>query len=381
MNGKHSETGTARSRNKRRFRLSLHRFVAILVLGLLVSRIQTSPFFIYEEDGSTIDQPHNSRHQSGSIRPATWRQWLSDHDNSTHTQVSVLKLEPTSLHTDWGCGISMQLLFETRSTFDPIPSFTKAFFKASHADMFHYDAESHLREIKAYYLDQILKTHVVLPCIGYRLDRGQQVQNEEHWSTISKNLECVTTGDTTTTTTASVEGSIMLWMNGIEGVSKERIVESSKQQSMEEQSEAESAMNYALFHYLGACMKSEHNHFSQKRNKVYVAIDNDRCMTPRAIFSNRETVPELHFNRIKLWENLVYERICHIPHHRFPVIRVVRDANGLVSSRLKQALQTDALSRELLESQPEAFDEIDERIHKLAEYILQNCPNGGEIAA
>ena len=145
-------------------------------------------------------------------------------------------------------------------------------------------------------------------------------------------------------------------------------------------------------------MKSEHNHFSYRKKKRkdhssvlhnsgrrYIAIDNDRCMTPRNIFSNREIVPDLHFNRIQLWEKLVFERICFVPLHSLPVLRVVQEAatlssssdtttSNLISSRLQKALENDALSNELLKSEPEAFYEIDERIKKLGEYVKKKCP-------
>lgn len=146
-------------------------------------------------------------------------------------------------------------------------------------------------------------------------------------------------------------------------------------------------------------MKSEHNHFSYRKKKKhkssaadgddfsrhYVAIDNDRCMTPKSVYSNRKVVPELHFNRIKLWENMVFKQICEATTHELPVFQVVQEAAAVirkdatnskrtVSSRLLKALENDALSHELLSSQPEAFREIDERIYKLSEYIRNRCP-------
>ena len=247
--------------------------------------------------------------------------------------------------------------FSNKNRGGTCPFHNQGIFQAAYTDMFHYDAESHLREVKAFYLDQILKTNVVLPCIGYHLDPRQiQVNDENTWSIIRENLKCVNEKPSKPNASsdhgmATVEGFIMLWMYDLQTVDKEQIVRKSRLFNsgkhdvvtlQKDREELESAMNYAIFHYLGACMKSEHNHFSYKKKKKrrndssvdvnfgrqYVAIENDCCMTPKAVFSNREVVPDSHFNRIQLWEKLVFERICQISHYRFPVLQVVREASA-----------------------------------------------------
>ena len=282
--------------------------------------------------------------------------------------------------------------------------------------MSHYDAESHLREIKAFYLDRILGTGVVPPCVGYRLDRRHVLEDDETWAVVPKLLACTRkNGNENATATATAagegrgeetyEGSIMLWTDGLRGVKKGKIAEGARLlpsadydggNSTQEDyllEEHRSATNYAIFHYLAACMKSDHNHFAYGKKgwshgpspgvrnlgQRYVAIDNDRCMTPEAIYNNRK-VPREHYDRIRLWEGLVFETVCRVQHHRLPVMRVVREAAAgggggrLVSSRLVKALGDDALSNELTSSQPEAFAEIDRRINKLNEHIQKNCP-------
>jgi hypothetical protein len=390
--------------------------MTVTALGLLLSKIRNIPSFDSLESATyspPVDKKYiNEAGAFGDVMPNIWRQWVAKHSNGTDTAISIYKVEPVSQHTDWGCGISIQLLFQRRTQSERIPSTTKAFFKASYADMTHYDAESHLREIKAYYLDRILKTNVVLPCVGYHLDRQQLVEDDKNWKFIQENHECVNeklgkSDATSNHGTDSFEGSIMLWMYDLNQVEKEKIVKSARLfdssghdvgRQHEHTEELESAMNYAIFHYLGACMKSEHNHFSYRKKRKnssdgstksarqYVAIDNDRCMTPEAVFSNRDVVPDLHFNRIQLWEQLVFGRICLVSHHKLPVIRVVREAaaaagkgvddvnSGPISSHLLKALENDVLSSELANSQPEAFSEIDKRINRLGEYIQKNCP-------
>ena len=381
--------------------------VLLSILGILVilmAKNQVIPSFDCQESSYySALYPHQNKSDHydeagafGDIMSEDWRQWLAKRSNETETAITMSNVEPTSLHTDWGCGISMQLLFHTRTQSLPIPITTKTFFKASYADMLHYDAESHLREIKAFYLDQILQTNVVLPCVGYHLDRRRILEDVEKWGIIRGNLECI--DEKKRGADSSVEGSIMLWMYDLEEVEKETIVESAGllnedvERHQEDEEELLSAMNYAIFHYLGACMKSEHNHFSYRKKKRgdhnavddnfgrrYIAIDNDRCMTPKQIFSNREIVPDLHFNRIQLWENLVFQRICHVPLHRLPVMRIVQEAayeateSSTISHRLRKALEADVLSNELLNSEQEAFNEIDDRIFKLGDYVRKKC--------
>jgi hypothetical protein len=138
-------------------------------------------------------------------------------------------------------------------------------------------------------------------------------------------------------------------------------------------------------------MKSEHNHFAIKGSKgsqqqrqkvrkdaddmVFVAIDNDRCMTPREVYAH-PSVPAMHAARITLWESLV---LNEIPCQNFPkdlVESILEQSSifmtGTVSTRLKEALQQDPLADFLLASPSEAFDEIDDRVRNLVQR-LQNC--------
>jgi hypothetical protein len=475
-------------------------------------KVEVAEEEVVEKEGDNNEYKHKYR----------WREWLLERQeqqqqNSNDKVITIHKVKPISLHTDWGCGFSMQVYFETpkiaSSTIASTSSSTahttsssasrttektiKAFFKSSYADMTHYDAESHLREIKAYYLDQILKTYVVLPCVGYQfssqqLQQQQQDNNNNDKKKATKktlgiiydNLDCTRENKegnsndhhqqqqekTNSTTIIAADGSIMLWLDGIEDVDKEAIVKHARifkttssndsdndvdgmtagqLKKLKQHQKQISAINYAIFHYLGACMKSEHNHFryisknnhnknknkkkneneneknsnhhdqpsslffnnndddeqangfgSSINNRYYTAIDNDRCMTPKSIYSNTTIVPELHFNRIELWKNLVFERICDYVsfneelrynhrHYQLPVLSVVQEAavlashnsgssirsnsRSLISNRLIEALKGDVLSYELIMSQPEAFTEIDDRINKLGKYIRDKC--------
>ena len=60
-------------------------------------------------------------------------------------------------------------------------------------------------------------------------------------------------------------------------------------------------------------MKSKHTHFIYWAQNRFMAIDNDRCLTPQAI-SHDPNVPKEHAQRVKQWEDLVFQ-ICDFPAH------------------------------------------------------------------
>ena len=288
--------------------------------------------------------------------PSHWRQWLEIHYNNDSSHLSHLK---TASVSGWGCGFSLQMAFPDSSH--------RAFFKAQHANMSYFDAESHLREIKASYLDRILGTNSTLPCVGHRMMVPAQRENATLWTNVLRELNCINPNSKD----KYVEGSMMMWLEGLENIEREEIVKQARNRN-------ENALNHVAFHYLGGCMKSEHNYFYYKKGNMFTAIDNDRCLTPEAI-SYAPNVPRLHFNRIQLWKQLTYELACHLPRKlqlflQEAAAAAAADNNKLaVSDRLVEALRGDVLSQELLASQPEAFVEIDQRIHQLATYIHTNC--------
>eukprot|EP00531_Pseudo-nitzschia_arenysensis_P010666 CAMPEP_0116132316 /NCGR_PEP_ID=MMETSP0329-20121206/9480_1 /TAXON_ID=697910 /ORGANISM="Pseudo-nitzschia arenysensis, Strain B593" /LENGTH=407 /DNA_ID=CAMNT_0003626817 /DNA_START=1 /DNA_END=1224 /DNA_ORIENTATION=- len=357
-------------------KLSLYRFVGILLLGVLVSRLFFLESFLesflqddkisnrttYTYDNRASISGHNlykslekdGNHDNpipllilipelttsenrafGDITHDTWQQWLAEHDsNSNQTKLNILETK-THGGPGGGCGISLQLNFDIQKRQSPIPSSssttTKAFFKIAHANMSHHQAESHLREIKAYYLDRILQTNAVLPCAGYTLD-SRQVADTDKWNMITENLKCEEAEAVKTAN--SVQGSMMLWLKDLGRTKKRQIVESAENNTLvdDKPNEFTSAMNYAFFHYFGACMKSDHNHFAKvlekgdEREHIYVAIDNDRCMIPKSIYADSNVVPGRKMRRLSMWEDLVYKRICDIPHELFPVVGVIREA-------------------------------------------------------
>merc|ERR1712107_309395 len=117
-------------------------------------------------------------------------------------------------------------------------------------------------------------------------------------------------------------------------------------------------------------------------------------MVPKSVYLNRKNVPKLQYHRMHSWMDVVFNKdvLCQYVKYDLPVLRVVQEtaaaakgpvskSNGSnnvanyapISRRLMDALKNDILSDQLLQSQPESFIEIDERVHKLNEFITKKC--------
>lgn len=122
-------------------KLSLYRFVGILLLGVIVSRL----FFLESFLRSFLQDDNVAKSKDGKHKPEvtisenrafgdvthdTWQQWLAEHDaDSNHTKLNILKGKG---NTGTGCGVSFQLYFESQiwqQSSIPSTSNTKAFFQ------------------------------------------------------------------------------------------------------------------------------------------------------------------------------------------------------------------------------------------------------------
>ena len=292
-----------------------------------------------------------------------WRNWLSARflQESTH-------LKKATLYT--GCGLSMRMNFSSSN-------WQSAYFKlAISEDMLSFWAESHLREIKAGYLDRLLGTGVVAPCVGKRFNyetvKESIVGGSVQQQILDNNTLCLPdSGDLT--------GAVSLFMRGAEEGSKKDVFSAAFAYREKVQqfngTRFTSAISYAVFHYLAGCMKSDHNHF-RVNNTRFVAIDNDRCFTPEHLI-NRPGISNYEFNIFHLWEVLVFAT-CHFPSK---VVAFLEEAtsdnnNTVLSEKFVVALSEDALAEELLSSQPEAFSDMDNRATRLVQHI-RACKEGG----
>ena len=308
------------------------------------------------------------------LAPKTWRQWLSG-----HSVFGIRKLRTASLYTT-GCGISMKVDFRSNATASTKLAASKiqhsAYFKHSTTDMSHYDAESHLREIKAYYLDRLLETNVVLPCVGHVLYRDSSLTmlTREQQVYVDKHTKCAASQDD-----EGISGSLMLWLDGIKQIPHKKIIEIALAPPKTASNTSNSALHYAIFHYVGGCMKSDHNHFyyknQEKRQIHFTAIDNDRCFTPEAISFNKTVVPKYHRERLRQWERMLFQDDSAGALCQNPVAKSLMSQRGrpLLSQQLQQELGKDSLATQLLASQPETFGEMDSRVAKLVEHLLETC--------
>ena len=298
--------------------------------------------------------------------PQQWRTWLFSEDNQK-TVTGAKGLRPDISQS--GCGLSMKVRFNNSTKL-------KAFFKHNEeVESYQYDilGESHLREIKASYLDAILGTNVVLPCVGYHIQPFQVLKEESSKRVVAENSYCSFNNRKVDYDDRVVGGSLMMWTEGIQQVPKQKIVHEAMHKNNEY------AMKYALFQFLAACPKTDHNHFGISlsneppdeefpRDMFYASLDNDRCLAPRSIILDR-TLHRKEKKRFYTWRDVVLGT-CTFPSdiRKF----IIDTADGVlpkISSVLVKSLKEDELADHLLTLQPESYPEIDERVDLLAKHM------------
>ena len=267
-----------------------------------------------------------------------------------------------------GCGFAVQIDFNGQN--DKQQSF-KAFFKTAYPRNYdHRDAESHYREIKACYLDKILGTRAVPPCTGYRL-RYQDVRNATLQNMMYKYVQCEPARNSTND--HFIEGSVQLWQEGVYEVDGYKIFKDAHENFTILQHDR--AIRSAVFIFLGQCMKSHRNYFAYDNDR-YIVIDNDRCLAPDAVASLGKKK-----YRQKEWRKVVFE-VCSFPVDLVLTIHKLtsRDLSPLnVSDRLVMALEEDELSNnDQLTTHAEVFQEIDNRVFKLAHH-MKECIEKGQL--
>lgn len=236
-------------------------------------------------------------------------------------------------------------------------------------------SESHLREIKAAYLDEILGLNVVPRTIGFRIEYDAfeasiaVVKSSTDKSLLESNLWCMPQRSEWNRT---VPGSLMIFYDGVESVPRGQLLIQHKRRRND--ATKRSALRYATLLYLAGCVKSEHNHFMWNK-KIFLAIDNDRCFMPRRTVEQLESeTPAVYDRRVRMFEHFVFSS-CAFPDSFIAGLARMTGKNQsrpALSQQLRSALANDALASDLLEIQPETFDELDERVTKLWSHI-QTC--------
>ncbi|KAL3932757.1 MAG: hypothetical protein SGARI_003876 [Bacillariaceae sp.] len=177
--------------------------------------------------------------------PMQWKEWLA----SQPVSKGVTRFEPDISLS--GCGMSTKVKFNDDKS-------QRGFFKYNDEEEGfenHIDSESHYREIKAAHFDKIVQTNVVLPTVGYHLKTLDVLRMKETKEELDEVMVCESKSNEIYNTTGVLEGSMMMWVDGISDVYREEILDAALIDSNE------SAIRYALFLYLAACAKTDHNHF------------------------------------------------------------------------------------------------------------------------
>jgi hypothetical protein len=332
----------------------------------------------YDSDDAMISTSATNQHavvwndnkmDAFTMPQSEWRRWLDDHP--------VLEGQHLRKGTFWrtGCGISMILKFGTSDS-DNNHNTPTAFLKYSIAkDKKHYTAEYHHREIMSGYLDRVLGTQVAPPAVGHRfayaeLETSVSTQDEQH--VLARSTQCGRTS------AEYLDASVMLFLNNVTLSRIDVVEEAARSFDINNNNNnnnnelGQSAIHYAVFHYLAGCMKSTHNHFVYQQ-KRFIAIDNDRCFTPEAVM-NAKHVPAKDYEQFHVWVTILYNT-CQFP---LPIVEMLEHAtnndnnendNRLLSRQLQVALQEDPMADQLLKLQPETFDEMDRRAETLMEHI------------
>jgi hypothetical protein len=241
--------------------------------------------------------------------------------------------------------------------------------------LYHIDEESHYQEIKVAHFDVLLQRNIVAPTVGYRLKPLEILQSERNKQEVEDLMDCESKSNRIYKETKVLEGSLMLWVDGLGTFDRKDIVDAALNESNE------NAIRYALFHYLGACGKTDHNHFGLRMDEqssdcsdsltkpMYVALDNDRCFQPKSI---QEKYKRLYKPMFKAWKHVVYSTCAFPPHIVNLILETHKGSKPPLSKRLKEPLQEDILAEDILALHPESYAEIDERVSKLAQH-LENC--------
>eukprot|EP00761_Pharyngomonas_kirbyi_P001379 gb/GECH01001383.1/.p1 GENE.gb/GECH01001383.1/~~gb/GECH01001383.1/.p1 ORF type:complete len:908 (+),score=173.20 gb/GECH01001383.1/:1-2724(+) len=310
-------------------------------------------------------------------------QYMSDQVPSLHTEIPSLKsfrslnqalealringleeasnLKLASLYTS-GCGISMSASLRVKNDFS-----VKVFIKSTLTDLSDCDGETYLREVKTSYLDLLLGRKLTPPTIGRVLtwqDMKDLFGNEakEKTKTIMKHTKCVRMNedddDDDHVETIILPVSIQFWA---EGVQKTKLPQPPLKHPSQQ------FLDYSLFSYIAACMRSFHNTFQLKGNFIFV--DNDRCFSPESVFGTKS---KHHQRRITYHKEIVYKH-CGFSPDMVQRLRFESNRGMSLVDRFRRSLANDRLSDLLLTREPETFPEIERRIERFLNYYDQNC--------
>ena len=213
-----------------------------------------------------------------------WRDEMLPLSSSPSLSFNISNIRKATYTRDYkGCGVSMKIKFnddtstststspDTSASLSSSQQTSAAFFKLQISENnTHYDAETHLREILASYLDTLLQTNVVPPCIGYRLPinekKTKNIDQDMKNQLISFTSCSNNTSDTDNDTSLILDGSLMMHVPNITQIRRGYEIAYMAYKEFHP-----IAIKYAIFLYVAGCVKSRHNHFGVRHLDPYTA--------------------------------------------------------------------------------------------------------------
>lgn len=215
--------------------------------------------------------------------------------SSINIEVASLYCGPDKRSQNDGCGIRYRFVLEHNGS--SLPMAGKSIYCQN---MSHYDSESHLRQLKTYFVDRVLQTFLVVPTRGTFLpSRIEQTASRE----LRSQLSCL----------KSHNGNIPTIIAPISPTLRPVNVHPSTHDELLKATRVyENFWEYITFSYIANCLTSVHNHFAVPTNRsniageemfYLVALDNDRCLMPQEVNEGLSRHPELQEHQMRFRKN------------------------------------------------------------------------------
>ncbi|XP_078611018.1 uncharacterized protein LOC144881677 isoform X3 [Branchiostoma floridae x Branchiostoma japonicum] len=261
------------------------------------------------------------------------------------------------------CGLSFSADFFQYTDSQCLKS--KIRIKSVFSNISHNQAESHLRELKTYYFDQVLQFHLTPPSFGLMLDFSHILDSNAS-AFIDKTMSCGLSDNDGN----QVSSFVTAWVPDIGMYMKLSV-------QLADLVHPKNFYPYVVFLYLSNCMKSGHSHFASKETFDYLLIDNDRCFVPERVTALNFT---FHYRkRLLVLTDTLFSgtHVCDVP---TDIINKFKHANAISSkvpslgSQLREEIVKDEeMGPLILKENPEIYEEIDGRVSTLLAHYHRTC--------
>ncbi|XP_019641262.1 PREDICTED: uncharacterized protein LOC109482862, partial [Branchiostoma belcheri] len=255
-----------------------------------------------------------------------------------------------------GCGVTFSADMYQYTDSDCV--IQKVHVKSAYSDLHHYQGESHLREMKTHYLDQVMHTNLTSKSFGVVLDFSHI--RDRSSALIKASLLCPYSQH------GALSAFVTAFLPNI-GIYTHMTVK------LAELAHPNNFHKYVAFLYIGNCMKSKHSDFVNMETNNYVLIDNDRCLVPERVAAI--DVPAPYRDRLgRLYDILFTKRhVCQVPEdmiNRLKQMNAVSSKVPSLGTQFRREVESHpAMAPLVLKEDPEIYEEVDGRVSVLvAEY-------------